>query len=160
MLLTNSKKYGIIPKEKTISVWRCICMRLELVNLGVIEERFRRFIFDRSDLDDNEKKSLFLGEFRCNLFPQMWGSTTLGFSGIGGSAMTEAYTTVCNIDNTEVYGVFFGEKLAYVVKNPNDRFFVDLREHNMASQDEVERYDSDDTSILRIQYTKCSYVMY
>ena len=73
MLLTNSKKYDIIPKEKTISVWRCICMRLELVNLGVIEERFRRFIFDRSDLDDDEKKSLYFGEFRCNLFPSNVG---------------------------------------------------------------------------------------
>ena len=103
-------------------------MRLQLVNLGVIEERFRRFIFDKSGLDD-DKHSLYLGEFRCNVFTQLWGSTTLGFSGIGGSAMTEAYTTVCNMDNAEVYGVFFGEKLAYVVKNPNDRFFVDLREH-------------------------------
>ena len=133
-------------------------MRLQVVNLGVIEERFRRFIFDKSGLDD-DKHSLYLGEFRCNVFTQLWGSTTLGFSGIGGSAMTEAYTTVCNTDSSNIYGVFFGEKLAYVVKNPNDRFFVDLREHNMASQDEVERYDSDDTTIYRIQYTKCSYVV-
>lgn len=28
------------------------------------------------------------------MFPQAWGSTSLGFGGIGGQAMTSAYTTV------------------------------------------------------------------
>lgn len=129
-------------------------MRLELVNLEVIEERFRRFIMDKSSFAKEEKVKLSRGEIRCELFPQMWGSTSLGFDGIGGCAMTEEYTTVVHVSNTDVYGVFFGKKLAYIIKNPNQQFFTDLRERNMASQHESKRYDAEDAKILCIQYVR------
>lgn len=78
-----------------------------------------------------------------HVFPQMWGSTALGFKGIGGSAMTTAYTTVIQVDNTELYGVFFGEEFAYFVDNPLPVFFEDLKNCNMAPVYESKKYKSD-----------------
>ena len=80
-------------------------MNLELVCLPVIKERFMNFLHDIGHLDDNGH-NISCNGFRCNVFPQVWGSTTLGFGGIDGSAMTEAYTVVCNIAGTDIYGVF------------------------------------------------------
>lgn len=46
-----------------------------------------------------------------SVYPQTWGSTTLGFDGIGGSMMTTAPTTAIEA-NGKIY-VFFGERFAY-----------------------------------------------
>lgn len=46
-----------------------------------------------------------------SVYPQTWGSTTLGFGGIGGSVMTTAPTTAIEV-NGKIY-VFFGERFAY-----------------------------------------------
>lgn len=49
------------------------------------------------------------------LFSQMWGSTALGYGGLGGAAMTEAYTVV--VMTREVACVYFGcGRLAYKVE--------------------------------------------
>ncbi|MGY3581384.1 hypothetical protein ACVIGB_000547 [Bradyrhizobium sp. USDA 4341] len=46
------------------------------------------------------------------LFPQTWSSTALGYGGIGGQAMTEAYTVIVTDDRVScVY--FGGGRLAY-----------------------------------------------
>ena len=85
------------------------------------------------------------------VFPQCWGSTALGFGGIGGSAMTWAYTTVIwgefPVDaGSEVYnvwGVYFNGRPCYAVINPDEEFFEDLYNHDMASHAEaVKRYKS------------------
>lgn len=48
------------------------------------------------------------------MFPQTWGSTALGYGGLGGAAMTSAYTVVVQEGNCAcVY--FGGERLAYRV---------------------------------------------
>lgn len=64
-------------------------------------------------------------------FPQMWGSTALGFGGIGGQAMTTAQTVVIGYGNR--YEVYFGGRFAYEVINPNEKFFEDMRKWRMAS---------------------------
>lgn len=46
-----------------------------------------------------------------SIYPQTWPSTTLGFSGIGGSMMTTAPTTAIEADG-KIY-VFFGRSFAY-----------------------------------------------
>lgn len=71
-------------------------------------------------------------------FPETWGSTALGFGGIGGAAMTTAYTTVVmsGIDAA----VYFDGMLAYVVESPNDQFIQDVAKHNMASVAESPKY--------------------
>lgn len=127
------------------------------VNLGLVIEKFRVFILYESNFTDSEKQKLVSSDILCDAFTQTWGSTSLGFDGMGGSAMTTDYTVVCHVEGTDLYGVFFGEKLAYVVNNPNDLFYKDKRERYMAAQWEVDRYDSfdtEETDIFRIQYTK------
>lgn len=52
------------------------------------------------------------------MFSQLWGSTALGYSGLGGSAMTEAYTVV--VQTREEACVYFGGgRLAYRVTFDN-----------------------------------------
>lgn len=63
-------------------------------------------------------------------FSQTWGSTALGFGGVGGDALTTASTTVIRIPNDR-YVVFFGSELAYVVENPTKEFFEDLQNRRM-----------------------------
>jgi hypothetical protein len=66
-----------------------------------------------------------------SMFPQTWGSTALGFGGIGGQAITSAY--VCIIESNLVggYAVYFGGRLAYVIDRPNEKFIEDIERHRM-----------------------------
>ena len=48
------------------------------------------------------------------LFPQLWGSTALGFGGIGGAAMTYAYTCVVRGPGGAV-AVYWSGDLGYVI---------------------------------------------
>lgn len=80
------------------------------------------------------------GNLYCNFswyaFPQTWGSTALGFGGIGGQAMTTAQTYVVITYGT-VY-VYFGSRFAYEMKGMlrekideyiNQRRFPSIREY-------------------------------
>lgn len=67
------------------------------------------------------------------MFPQTWGDTSLGFGGMGGQAITSAYTTVIVEDCAGWCGVFFGERLAYTILNPNQTFYDDLHNGQMES---------------------------
>lgn len=98
---------------------------MNLPCLPLIEERFIRAVL--SHLEDHK----YYPDVEMYMFPQIWGSTALGFGGIGGQAITSAYTTVVNDIQYNWYGVFFGEKLAYLVTEPNDAFFEDLRKGQM-----------------------------
>lgn len=74
------------------------------------------------------------------MFPQTWGSTSLGFSGIGGQAITSAYTVV--IECSETYAVYFGGQFAYSISFPNGMFFQDLRDRMLAKQSESGKYNT------------------
>lgn len=63
-------------------------------------------------------------------FPQTWGSTSLGFGGIGCAAMTDAQTTVV-LSQYKVAVVYFGIDKAYVINNVNQKFFEDVQSHRM-----------------------------
>jgi hypothetical protein len=96
-------------------------------------------------------RELGLGELRkcrpredqCEvyLFPQTWGSTALGFGGVGGAAMTTAYTVIVVHDNAAA--VYFGGGLAYVVTKPNSLFFEDIKNHSIAAVRGQYRYSSE-----------------
>ena len=75
------------------------------------------------------------------MFEQMWGSTALGFGGMGGQAMTNAMTYVVIPDYSDgpAY-VYFGGRFAYEVKNFNENFKKDVRNNRMASVAERGRY--------------------
>jgi len=68
-------------------------------------------------------------DIELTVFCQMWGSTALGFEGIGGQAMEAAYTTIIWDDCYNIWGVYFGEKLAYIIKDPNQEFMEDVFKH-------------------------------
>lgn len=80
-------------------------------------------------------------DFIIYVFPQLWGSTALGFDCVGLSAMTRAYTTVIIDQYSGASGVFFGGKLAYIIKNPNDLFFDDIDQRNMNGCSDKMQYE-------------------
>lgn len=71
-------------------------------------------------------------------FPQTWGSTSIGFGGMGGAAMTTAYTTV--ILCRENAAVFFGGRYCYSVDGINEAFKDDLNKRCMASLKDATKY--------------------
>ena len=83
-------------------------------------------------------------EIEMYMFPQTWGSTSLGFGGIGGQAMTTAYTVVVNDYNDGYCSVFFGDQLAYLIKNPNQLFYEDMKKCSMKPVYKAGAYRRDD----------------
>lgn len=76
-------------------------------------------------------------------FVQSWGSTALGFGGIGGAAITTAQTTVIVCQNH--YAVYFGGRLAYMIECKSfgelEQFSKDLQGHGLAScREAMSRY--------------------
>jgi hypothetical protein len=65
------------------------------------------------------------------MFPQSWGSTALGFGGIGGQAITSAYVCVIESNLVGGYAVYFNARLAYVINRPNEKFMADIAGQQM-----------------------------
>ena len=65
------------------------------------------------------------------MFVQTWGSTALGFGGIGGQAFTSAYVSVIESQLTGEHAVYFHGMLAYVIDRPNEQFWTDVHGHRM-----------------------------
>lgn len=78
-------------------------------------------------------------EVEVKMFLQTWGSTALGFGGIGGSAMTSAYTVAVFGPNGDVV-VYFGGRKAYHIKRPNDNFMSDCAVGNLSDVAGRSRY--------------------
>lgn len=84
-------------------------------------------------------------DLACIVFPQIWGSTALGFDvdgstpTVGGMAMTEEYTVIVHDRVSDAYVVFFGSEPAYRVDNPTPEFFKDIIENKMASISEARK---------------------
>lgn len=81
-------------------------------------------------------------------FPQGWGSTALGYGGIGGQAMTSAQTIVLYDVCEGIARVYFGGgRLAYEIKNPNQLFFDDLSRWQMKEISRSGAYRRKDTDV-------------
>lgn len=92
-------------------------------------------------LVDNFKKDIQNDDIEVYVFPQVWGSTALGYGGIGGSAMTSSSTIVLHAFYTNIVRVYFGgEKLAYEIHNPAQIFWDDLYKHNVADCHKASKY--------------------
>ena len=129
----------------------------ELPCLPLIEERFHNEIRKRypmSKWDINTPKNVMdavkYPEFDFHMFSQVWESTALGFNGIGGQALTKAYTTVVKEMNLNIYGVFFEERFAYAIENPNEIFFEDFDNHNMKAVYEAFKYNNTDAKVYKL----------
>jgi hypothetical protein len=66
------------------------------------------------------------------MFPQQWGSTALGFGGIGGQAITEAYVVIVECRQNGQHAVYFGGRHAYTIDCPNGFFTEDMTAKRMA----------------------------
>ncbi len=71
-------------------------------------------------------------------FNQTWGSTALGFGGMGGSAMTSAYTTVVTCGATAA--VYFAGRHAYTLPKFNTKFIEDIMACAMSPRSDAGRY--------------------
>ena len=75
------------------------------------------------------------------MFDQTWSSTALGFGGIGGQAITNAYTIVLRSNILGEYCVYFSGRFAYNIKRPNEKFFQDVAKRYMAPVKEKDEYE-------------------
>ena len=101
------------------------------------------------DLDDvtdqnwrgqQETRRPHMDEITVVSFPQTWGSTALGYGGVGGSAMTTAQTTVV-LRGGEACVYFGGTILAYKV-HVTSEFTADMKAWNVSSAAHAEmKYD-------------------
>ena len=72
-------------------------------------------------------------DYCMHAFPQLWGSTSTGFEGIGGCAMTEQMTYVFIGKKSELCHVFFGSRLAYTCV-ATDAFISDVYKCDVCGQ--------------------------
>lgn len=72
-------------------------------------------------------------------FQQQWGSTALGFGGIGGAAMTIADTTVVLCQSSAC--VYFNGEHAYTIKRCNDLFDGDCLSQSMRKVADAKDYE-------------------
>lgn len=72
------------------------------------------------------------------IFAQMWSSTALGFSGMGGSAMTTANTVVV-VHGGEA-AVYFGARFAYMAKYDKP-LLDDIARQRLVSVSEAQKYN-------------------
>ena len=98
-----------------------------------------------------QKRKIWMSHTSVDLFLQMWPDTSCGLNtgfSCAGQMLTEEYTSVFELrwvysDTSEealVYYVFFGNKLAYCVRDPNAKFFEDLKNRNMAAVVDKDKY--------------------
>ena len=77
------------------------------------------------------------------MFPETWGSTALGHGGMGGAAITTAYTIVLECYATREFLGYFGGKICYTVNRDSanfDVFIEDCKNHKLVSKRESSRY--------------------
>ena len=77
----------------------------------------------------------------AGMFPQLWGSTALGFGGVGGSAMTEAYTVALRSRVTGEVCVYFGGRFAYRIEHPTPCLVEDIAAQGLAPIYEAVKYE-------------------
>lgn len=111
---------------------------LHLCLAHAVYEGFPEYEFESRDWSKKEPTVITLrrrhSEYNISvygMFPQVWSSTALGFGGIGGQAITSAYTVVLQSDVGHGYCVYFGGRFAYNILNPTQQFYLDVAERNM-----------------------------
>lgn len=78
------------------------------------------------------------------MFTQTWGSTSLGFDGIGGAAVTTAYSVVLYMSDSHEFLVYFDGTFAYKVNGTSrniEKFREDMNQHNLCKQSKSHIYN-------------------
>lgn len=105
-----------------------------------MEETILRLLPDNTLMDSN-----MVINPEVYSFPQTWGSTALGFGGIGGQAITTAQTTVIFIERCAF--VFFNKRFAYKIESPNQSFYEDMRYYDMSNVYGRSKYLKNDRTV-------------
>lgn len=120
-------------------------MKTEYPNLPLIEHIF---IEQALQLENERLRDARFSYCQAEVFLQKWPNTAGGFDKPGtvsGQAFTDMYTTIMEMrwylgkevracpEKDVIYGVFFGNRMAYLVIDPTELFFEDRRNRNMAS---------------------------
>jgi hypothetical protein len=109
------------------------------VTLG--EQEYESRDFSSKELKYVKKtRHLEVREIDVVMFPQMWGSTALGFGGLGGQAITTAYTVVISHGRTHV--VYFNGRFAYKVERPNELFYAHVKNQDMLPVKDYKSYET------------------
>lgn len=109
------------------------------VTLG--EQEYESRDFSSKELKYVKKtRHLEAREIDVVMFPQMWGSTALGFGGGGGQAITTAYTVVISHGRTHV--VYFNGRFAYKVERPNELFYAHVKNQDMLPVKDYKSYET------------------
>lgn len=77
------------------------------------------------------------------MFNQTWGSTALGHGGMGGAAITDAYTIVLECEATHEFLVYFGGQYCYTVPRSSKNIMVfveDVKNRCLESKRKSEKY--------------------
>lgn len=104
------------------------------VNIESIGYMVTEVVKDATERMFDFDKGNFAPDIAVYSFPQTWGSTALGFGGVGGQAFTDAQTVVVvyrAYENPIQAVVYFAGRFAYKVENPNNEFWNDLRSMDM-----------------------------
>lgn len=98
-------------------------------------------ILYRMDYSKEDKHfRISVDDFAMYIFEQTWGSTALGFGGIGGQAMTTANTYVfVPVTCHQNCFVYFDGRFAYQVPCSKS-FMEDVRNHSMKSVNQSRLY--------------------
>lgn len=100
-------------------------------------------------LDYNEKPIPTLDDFELYTFEQVWGSTSLGFGGIGGQALTPARTYVfVPVNCNQKCFVYFAGRFAYAV-DYSEGFMEDVLRCNMEPVSRADKYTLCGTLVKR-----------
>lgn len=78
--------------------------------------------------------------FDIYCFSQVWPSTSRGWGGFGGAALTMDYTTVIHNPDFGIIAVFWGGHFAYAV-NDTDEVLALLKEKKLPGLKDIERFD-------------------
>ena len=109
-----------------------------------LTEMAREILVIEADLpyrfDYSDKSHPTVNDFELHTFEQTWGSTALGFGGIGGQAMTSARTYVfIPMSINQKCFVYFAGRFAYAV-DYSEKFMKDVLGGNMAAVYESGKY--------------------
>lgn len=75
------------------------------------------------------------------MFLQTWGSTALGFGGIGGSSMTTDYVTVLKETYSGQVCVYFGGCFAYRIARPGEALLADIQNKCLVDVGQHTKYE-------------------
>ena len=109
-----------------------------------LTEMAREILAIEADLpyrfDYSDKSRPTVNDFELHTFEQTWGSTALGFGGIGGQAMTSARTYVfIPMSINQKCFVYFAGRFAYAV-DYSEKFMKDVLGGNVAAVYEFGKY--------------------